>query len=77
MLFRSDPYMRTLGNIDIYLAGCRNRVMQYIDKVCPNQVIRYHHVDFPVMKTAIEVHFTPSYMFFPDHNAGCRNGLWR
>ena len=42
--------------------------MQYINKVCPNQVMRYHHVDFPVMKTAIEVHFTPSYMFYPKHN---------
>ena len=63
-----DPYMRTSGDIDIYLDGGRNRVMQYINKVCPNQVMRYHHVDFPVMKTAIEVHFTPSYMFFPVHN---------
>ncbi|MQN58781.1 nucleotidyltransferase domain-containing protein [Segatella copri] len=62
------PYMRTPGDIDIYLDGGRNRVMQYINKVCPNQVMRYHHVDFPVMKTAIEVHFTPSYMFFPVHN---------
>ena len=26
-------------------------------------------MDFPVMKTAIEVHFTPSYMFFPVHNS--------
>ena len=55
--------MRTPGDIDIYL------VMQYINNVCPNQVMRYHHVDFPVMKTAIEVHFTPSYMFFPIHNS--------
>ena len=62
------PYMRTPGDIDIYLTGGRKRVMQYINKVCPNQVMRYHHVDFPVMKTAIEVHFTPSYMFFPVHN---------
>lgn len=67
-LLYPDPYMRTSGDIDIYLAGGRNRVMQYINKVCPNQVMRYHHVDFPVMKTAIEVHFTPSYMFFPVHN---------
>ena len=67
-LLYPDPYMRTLGDIDIYLAGGRKRVMQYINKVCPNQVMRYHHVDFPVMKTAIEVHFTPSYMFFPVHN---------
>lgn len=62
------PYMRTSGDIDIYLDGGRNRVMQYINKVCPNQVMRYHHVDFPVMKSAIEVHFTSSYMFFPVHN---------
>ena len=63
-----DPYMRTPGDIDIYLEGGRKRVMLYINKVCPNQVVRYHHVDFPVMKTAIEVHFTPSYMFCPIHN---------
>ena len=67
-LLYPDPYIRTSGDIDIYLAGGRKRVMQYINKVCPNQVVRYHHVDFPVMKTAIEVHFTPSYMFFPVHN---------
>ena len=67
-LLYPDPYMRTPGDIDIYLTGGRKRVMQYINKVCPNQVMRYHHVDFPVMKTAIEVHFTPSYMFYPIHN---------
>ena len=67
-LLYPDPYMRTPGDIDIYLAGGRKRVMQYINKVCPNQVMRYHHVDFPVMKTAIEVHFTPSYIFYPIHN---------
>lgn len=68
-LLYPDPYMRTPGDIDIYLSGGRTRVMQYINKVCPNQVMRYHHVDFPVMKTAIEVHFTPSYMFCPIHNS--------
>ena len=67
-LLYPDPYMRTPGDIDIYLAGGRKRIMQYINKVCPNQVMRYHHVDFPMMKTAIEVHFTPSYMFYPKHN---------
>ena len=68
-LLYPDPYMRTPGDIDIYLSGGRKRIMQYVNKVCPNQVMRYHHVDFPVMKTAIEVHFTPSYMFFPLHNS--------
>ena len=68
-LLYPDPYMRTPGDIDIYLSGGRRKIMKYVDLVCPNQVMRYHHVDFPVMKTAIEVHFTPSYMFFPIHNS--------
>lgn len=67
-LLYPDPYMRTSGDIDIYLSGGRKKIMKYVDQVCPNQVMRYHHVDFPVMKTAIEVHFTPSYMFCPIHN---------
>ena len=67
-LLYPDPYMRTPGDIDIYLSGGRKHIMEYVNKVCPNQVMRYHHVDFPVMKTAIEVHFTPSYMFYPIHN---------
>ena len=68
-LLYPDPYMRTPGDIDIYLSGGRRKIMKYVDQVCPNQVMRYHHVDFPVMKTAIEVHFTPSYMFCPIHNS--------
>lgn len=67
-LLYPDPYMRTPGDIDIYLSGGRRKIMKYVDQVCPNQVMRYHHVDFPVIKTAIEVHFTPSYMFCPIHN---------
>lgn len=67
-LLYPDPYMRTPGDIDIYLSGGRGKIMKYVYQVCPNQVMRYHHVDFPVMKTAIEVHFTPSYMFCPIHN---------
>ena len=67
-LLYPDPYMRTPGDIDIYLSDGRRKIMKYVEQVCPNQVMRYHHVDFPVMKTAIEVHFTPSYMFCPIHN---------
>ena len=67
-LLYPDPYMRTPGDIDIYLHGGRKRILEYVDKVCPNQVMRYHHVDFPMMKTPIEVHFTPSYIFCPWHN---------
>lgn len=67
-LLYPDPYMRIPGDIDIYLNGGRKRIIEYVGKVCPNQVMRYHHMDFPVMKTPIEVHFTPSYLFCPWHN---------
>ncbi len=67
-LLYPDPYMRTPGDIDLYVSGGRNKVMAYINRVCPNQIMRYHHVDFPIMKTPVEVHFTPSYMCFPLHN---------
>ena len=67
-LLYPDPYMRTPGDIDIYLAGGRRRIVTYVDRLCPRQVMRYHHVDFPIMATPIEVHFTPSYMFYPLHN---------
>ena len=71
-LLYPDPYMRTPGDIDIYLTGGRKKIMKYVDRVCPTQVMRYHHVDFPVMKTSIEVHFTPSYMFCPIYNQRMR-----
>lgn len=67
-LLYPDPYMRNPGDIDIYLEGGRKRIMQYVNKLCPNQVMRYHHIDFPVMKTSIEVHFTPSFMSNPLYN---------
>lgn len=67
-LLYPDPYMRTAGDIDIYIEGGRKKVMRYVEGICPGQTMRYHHVDFPVMKTPLEVHFTPSYMYNPIQN---------
>ena len=39
-LLYPDPYMRTPGDIDIYLEGGRKRIMEYVNRVCPNQVMR-------------------------------------
>ena len=69
-LLYPNPYMRTPGDIDIWVSGGRRKVMQYVEKRCPGQTMRYHHVDFPVMKEVpVEVHFTPSYMNSPMANA--------
>lgn len=69
-LLYPNPYMRTPGDIDVWVSGGRRKVMQYVEKRCPGQTMRYHHVDFPAMKEVpVEVHFTPSYMNSPMANA--------
>lgn len=67
-LMYPNPYMRTPGDIDIYLTGGRRRVGAFIESVTPGQVMRYHHIDFPKGRVPVEVHFTPSYMYNPWHN---------
>lgn len=65
-LLYPEPFLRMPGDIDIWLAGGREKILDYVNKVCPGQVVRYHHVDFPVFKDVeIEVHFTPSYAHNP------------
>ena len=69
-LLYPNPYMRTPGDIDVWVSGGRRKLMEYVEKRCPSQTMRYHHVDFPVMKEVpVEVHFTPSYMNSPMANA--------
>lgn len=69
-LLYPNPYMRTPGDIDVWVSGGRRKVMEYVEKRCPGQTMRYHHVDFPVVKEVpVEVHFTPSYMNSPMANA--------
>ncbi len=64
-----DSFMRTPGDIDIWLQGGKKKIMSYVDYICPGQVVRYHHMDFPICKDVmIEVHFTPSYMYNPINN---------
>ena len=68
-LLYPNPYMRTPGDIDVWVSEGRRMVMQYVEKRCPGQTMRYHHVDFPVIKEVpVEVHFTPSYMNSPMAN---------
>lgn len=62
-LYYPDPSIRIPGDIDIWLDGTRENIIEYVRKYCPNVGARYHHIDFPVMKQAdIEVHFTPTWM---------------
>lgn len=62
-------FYRTPGDIDIWLHGKREDILEYVRKHVPDCKPVYHHVDFPVVEgLAIEVHFTPSWMNAPMTN---------
>ena len=64
-----DPYSRTPGDVDIWIEGGRNKIMQVVNQEYPGQLERYHHVEIPPHEgIPIEVHFMPSYMRNPWHN---------
>jgi len=65
-----DPELRHSSDIDIWLEGTKQDILDYICSVKKPNSILYHHVDFKVIKgTSIEVHFTPSFFANPFINA--------
>lgn len=68
-LMYPDPYLRTPGDIDIWLCGDHDRIESYVKKMFPNAKSGDLHIDFPVFKdTLVEVHYTPSYLANPVAN---------
>lgn len=64
-----NPELRTPGDIDIWLQGGTERVLQYIRSITPECEPTYHHVDFDISPDAsIEVHYRPTWMYNPFHN---------
>lgn len=64
-----DPYIRACGDIDIWLEGGREKIMNMMDERWPGSLARYHHVEIPeVDGIPVEVHFSPSYMHAPWRN---------
>ena len=64
-----DPYIRACGDIDIWLEGGREKIMNMVDERWPGSLARYHHVEIPeVDGIPVEVHFSPSYMHAPWRN---------
>ena len=60
---------RTPGDIDIWLHGERDEILEYVRWHVPDCKPVYHHVDFPVVDdVSIEVHFTPTWMNSPLRN---------
>lgn len=68
-LLYPTPFMRTPGDIDIWVEGGDEKVIAYIDSIVPGFRRIYHHIDFiNAGKIPIEVHYRPSWMSNPLHN---------
>lgn len=71
-----DPFLRTSGDIDVWLDCGRKEIMSFARKRFPSTDLRYHHVDFPVFQdVAVELHFIPSIMNNPVHLMRLRRWL--
>ena len=54
---------RTPGDIDIWLEGSRENIVEYVRKSRPNSKVVYHHIDFgEIDGVDVEIHSTPSWM---------------
>lgn len=56
-----DPFLRTPGDIDIWLKGTKEDITRYVNKMFPNKKGGKKHIEFPVFKdTLVEVHYIPN-----------------
>ena len=63
------PELRQAGDIDIWVDGTREKVVEYLRDHFKLHKIRYIHADVKVFENIrVEVHFTPSWMFSPLSN---------
>ena len=65
-LLYPDAYSRNPGDIDIWIEGGRDKVIDFICKVSnPGEVV-YHDIDFPYFEDIdVEAHFIPAYLENP------------
>jgi hypothetical protein len=58
-----DPYIRMIGDIDIWLEGSDRKVIGYVRGLQPDARVVYHHVDFDQVKgVKVEVHYRPAFL---------------
>lgn len=67
--FYPSPYIRTPGDIDVWVDSKRTDLLHYILRKCGTTDIAYHHFDFPIFKDVpAEVHIKPIYSANPFKN---------
>lgn len=61
--------LRQSGDIDVWVGGGFDKVLQYVQGVSPTDDVSEQHVHFHVFEdTDVEVHFTPSWLTNPRYN---------
>ncbi len=64
-----NPMSRVSGDIDIWVKGDRNDIIQFCNTIVAGGNRCYHHIDFPIFEDVpVEVHFIPSYSRIPRFN---------
>ncbi|MCM1109545.1 MAG: nucleotidyltransferase family protein [Clostridium sp.] len=67
--FYPNPLHRQAGDIDVWVEGGRERVLNYLKSIGPVGEVVYHHIEFPIHKEVdIEVHTTPTWLNNPIRN---------
>lgn len=62
-LMYPDPFMRTPGDIDIWVEGDRSEIYKYVKRFFPDTHDQYHEIHFPILKGIVmEVHYTPCFL---------------
>lgn len=64
-----NPMLRQSGDIDLWVEGDRQVVVDYLRSRCEVYKVVYHHCDTKLLPdVGVEVHFTPSWMNAPWSN---------
>lgn len=68
-LMYPDPLLRQPGDVDVWLEGSREEIINYVRKFFPHISIQWVEMEFPIKKgCSIEVHTIPSFMYNPFDN---------
>lgn len=68
-LLYPDPSLRMPGDIDVWLEGDQDMILNYVHRLFPKEKVQSLEIRFPVLReTEVEVHTSPNIMFDPFDN---------
>jgi hypothetical protein len=68
-LYYPNPHSRLSGDVDMWLDGGCDRIIEFVKGLLPESKSVYHHIDFPMYdEVDIELHYRPTWLCNPIHN---------